>query len=104
MARIGLTDEGAALFGVRDSSVRISYRQGPLLAPGEQPGLEDFELLASFETEIAKNGAPRGVMVGTAAIVRGRFGKGRVLAMSPHPEKTKGLDGFVRSAVTWLAD
>jgi glutamine amidotransferase-like uncharacterized protein len=102
--RIGLTEKGAALFGVHDKSVRISYRQGPLLAPGEQPGIEDFELLASYESEIPRKGVPRGVMVGTAAIVRGRFGKGRVLAMSPHPEKTKGLTGFVRSAVAWLGN
>ena len=42
-------------------------------------------------------------MADTPAIARGRYGKGRVLVMSPHPEQTKGLHSLVRTAVLWLA-
>jgi hypothetical protein len=52
---------------------------------------------------MAKKGAPSGVMKGTTAIAAAEFGKGRVICISPHPEKTKGLDGFIRHAVTWVA-
>ena len=101
-AQLGLTEAGVALFGAPEKALQIYYGQGPLLAPGHHPELEDFELLATYDSEIAKKGIPRGVMIGTAAIVRGRFGKGRVLAMSPHPERTKGLDGYIRAATLWL--
>jgi hypothetical protein len=57
--------------------------------------------LASYRTEIAKRGAPKGVMAGTPAIVRVRYGKGRVFVISPHPEKTRGLGGIARSAIVW---
>jgi hypothetical protein len=40
-------------------------------------------------------------MKGTTAAALGTFGRGRVFCFSPHPEKTPGLDGFVRAAVTW---
>jgi hypothetical protein len=60
-------------------------------------------MLAAFETEIAKNGAPRGVMKGTTAIARGNFGDGRVVCFSPHPEQTPGRESFVSSAVRWAA-
>ena len=81
---------------------QVYYGQGPLLAPGGHPEIEDFELLAAYDSEIAKKGVPKGVMIGTAAIVRGHYGEGRVIAMSPHPEKTKRLHGYVRAAALWL--
>jgi hypothetical protein len=40
-------------------------------------------------------------MVGTTAMARGTFGKGHVVAISPHPEKTDGLDNIVRRVVEW---
>jgi hypothetical protein len=55
--------------------------------------------MANFKTEMAKNGAPEGVMTGTTAIARGRFGQGRVICFSPHPEMTAGLDVFVEDAI-----
>jgi glutamine amidotransferase-like uncharacterized protein len=103
MVLIRLTRTGREMLGGAGAFASIWYAQGPLLAPGEDPEIPDFETLALFRSEIAKNGAPRGVMVGTPAIVRGRFGKGRVVAMSPHPERTPGREGYVRAAVAWLA-
>lgn len=83
--------------------VTIYYAQGPLLAPAGKPEIPDYERLAVFETEIAKNGAPAGVMKGTTAAARGTFGQGRVFCFSPHPEKTTGLEPLVESAVRWAA-
>jgi hypothetical protein len=83
--------------------IDCTYHQGPLLAPGHEKDLPPYEPIATFETEIAKNGAPKGVMIGTTAMARGIFGKGHVVAISPHPEKTDGLDNIVRRAVEWSA-
>jgi hypothetical protein len=41
-------------------------------------------------------------MVGTTAIARGRFGQGRVICFSPHPEMTEGLDSFVEHAINFV--
>jgi glutamine amidotransferase PdxT len=84
-------------------NVICNYHQGPLLAPGHEEGLAPYEPIATFATEIAKNGAPTGVMVGTTAMARGVYGKGHVVAISPHPEKTDGLDNIVRRLVEWAA-
>lgn len=59
----------------------------------------DYVLLGAYETEIAKNGAPSGVMIGTTAIAAGTFGRGKVVCFSPHPEKTDGLGSFVHRAI-----
>jgi hypothetical protein len=84
--------------------VTVRYNQGPLLAPADKKGVPEYEPLASFETEVAENGAPRGVMKGTTAIARAEFGTGRVVCFSPHPEQTPGLKSLVRQAVRWAAD
>jgi glutamine amidotransferase-like uncharacterized protein len=94
---------GQSALAVDDETVAIHYNQGPLLAPGENDEIADYELLAAFESEIAENGAPTGVMKGTTAIARGTFGQGRVVCFSPHPEKTPACNGLLRAAVRWAA-
>ncbi len=81
----------------------IYYENGPLLGPATKSDIPDFESLAEFETEIAENGAPKGVMKGTIAIARGKFGEGRVVCFRPHPEKTRGCESFLTEGVGWAA-
>ena len=100
---IRLSDEGKALLKRPEQpQVSISYRQGPLLAPAGKPGLPPYKELARYVGEVALKGAPKGVMPGTTAIAAAEFGKGRMVCFSPHPEKTPGLEDFLRHAVTWI--
>ena len=97
-----LSASGAKFFQCGEGEMAIHYAQGPLLARREwnDDDVPDYESLAIFETEIAKNG---GVMAGTSAAVRSHFGKGRVFCFSPHPELTDGLHHLIPLAVQWLA-
>jgi hypothetical protein len=99
---IELTPAGRELLRTTNQKFPIHYAQGPLLAPANRPEIEDYEEMANFKTEIAKNGAPEGVMIGTTAIARGRFGQGRVICFSPHPEMTAGLEAFVQDAIDYV--
>jgi glycerophosphoryl diester phosphodiesterase len=103
--KIRLTPDGRNLLGLGedDSVLRIEYWQGPLLAPAGRSDLPPYRPLATFETEMAENGAPKGVMVGTTAVAAAPFGDGRVICLSPHAELTPGLDGVVRRAIGWAA-
>ena len=101
--QLKISPVGQASFGVKKESCTIHFENGPLLGPGEKDDMSDYEVLAAFDSEIAENGAPAGVMKGTAAIARGTFGKGRVVCFSPHPEKTPGCKVFLQSAVRWAA-
>lgn len=97
--KIALTPSGQHVLAVRESSVGIHYGQGPLLVPGGDPDLADYQTLAHYTTSIARNGAPATAMQGTTAIALGTFGRGRVLCFSPHPELTDGLESMVHRAV-----
>ena len=99
---IELTSKGRETLRTTNQKLPIHYAQGPLLAPANRPDIEDYEEMATFKTEIAKNGAPKGVMIGTTAIARGRFGQGRVICFSPHPEMTAGLEAFVQDAIDYV--
>lgn len=101
--QITLTKKGRDLLGVKDEKVTIYYHQGPLLAPANDPNIPAYESLGTFATEIAKNGAPKGVMPGTTAIAAATFGKGRVWCFSPHPERTEPLQGMVHCSILWAA-
>jgi hypothetical protein len=81
----------------------VYYHQGPLLAPAGRMDLADYREWAKFETEVRKDGVPGGVMPGTTAIAAGEYGQGRVLAISPHPERTDALDHVAALAVRWAA-
>jgi len=98
-----MTPEGKRLLGATDEIVTCYYGQGPLLAPGGSTNVPAYQVLATYNSEMAKKGAPTGVMIGTTAIAVGTYGQGRVFCFSPHPEKTKGLEDYVRRAVRWAA-
>ncbi len=99
-----LSPAGRKALGSDDDEVEVFYGQGPLLAPGGQPEPGPFETLATYATEIAENGAPTGVMVGTTAIARGAFGKGRIICYSPHAEVKDGPNQLVLEGVRWATD
>jgi glutamine amidotransferase-like uncharacterized protein len=100
--QLGVSAEGRKTLAVDKERVTCEYRQGPLLAPGEHPTLPPYIPLATFLTEVAKNGAPEGVMKDTTAVAAAAYGKGKVIAISPHPEKTPGLEGVVRAALAYV--
>lgn len=77
----------------------VQYANGPVLKPDNGKPLSPYEVVAWYHSELAENGTPAGVMTGSPAMVRSRFGQGTVFVSSPHPEKTPGLEGLVRRAV-----
>jgi glutamine amidotransferase-like uncharacterized protein len=102
--KLEFTPLGKELLGYEPEKLYdIRYANGPIYMPAKAEGIPDFEPLAYFRTELAKNGSPVGVMVNSAAMVRGSFGKGRILCSSPHPEATPGMDSWLERAVKWAA-
>lgn len=100
-----LSPKGSEFFQHDGDEMSIHYAQGPLLARREwdDPEVPNYESLAIYSTEIAKNGAPVGVMAGTSAAIRCEYGKGRVFCFSPHPELTDGRHHLIPLVVKWLA-
>lgn len=101
--RFEATDTGAEILGLGRAGIDVHYANGPVLELAHADDIPDFTPLALFTTEMADNGTPQGIMAGSPAAVAGRYGRGRVLCFSPHPEQTPGLENCVLRAVRWVA-
>ena len=96
------TAKGRELLGHPEAEVEVFYGQGPLFAPTNEVGLPSYTELATYGSEIVKNGASSGVMLNTTAISLAEFGEGRVVCFSPHPEKPfMPIHHLVVNAVRW---
>ncbi len=102
MVKLELTEQGRAVLGDQPRQFDCLYFQGPIVGPADVAAVPDFDTLAFFRTEVAKDDTPKGIMVNSPAIFGGSFGKGRVLCFSPHPEQTKGLETLVPRAAAWV--
>lgn len=101
--QLQLTERGREILGNLPDLVEVRYANGPILSPAGKEDLPAYESLAFFRTEISKYAPQEGTMIDTPAIVAARFGAGRVMAISPHPEDTAGLEPLVERAVIWAA-
>lgn len=98
-----LTDAGRELFTDIPEQVEVSYHNGPIVSPKNHPNLPAYQVLAHFRSEQVRYPPQKGTMIHSPAIVEGRFGRGRVIAISPHPEATKGLESMIEHAVRAVA-
>ena len=76
------------MFAEGPRTASIIYNNGPIIQPHNQPHIPDYQVLAEFDAEVAKNQTPAGIMIHSPAVVAGKFGAGDVLCISPHPEQS----------------
>lgn len=74
---------------------RFRYVNGPVLQPSPK-----YTTLATFAGNIGSSTIVS--MVGKPAVVASDYGKGRVVAFSPHPELS-GLGSLLAEAIVWAA-
>ena len=100
-----LTREGRRILGDRKGELKVWYGSGPVIRPGDVPGLVDYTPLAHYRTEKRRDKNPQrvGAMVDTPAIVVAPYGEGRVLISSPHPDFDERFDELVLREVLWAA-
>jgi glutamine amidotransferase-like uncharacterized protein len=82
--RIG--DRAAELMGIPAGTRHFFYHDGPLPAPSDPVPDSEYEVLATYESEVMQKGKAKSPMFGMPAIVFGRYGKGKVFVTIMHPE------------------
>jgi glutamine amidotransferase-like uncharacterized protein len=98
-ARIELTEEGRAVLGDVRGPIDVAFSGGPVFRGSPRDDLPPFVTLAFYRTEVALYAPQRGTMIGTPSIVAAKYGAGRVVAFSLHPESTRGLEYLVKRSV-----
>jgi glutamine amidotransferase-like uncharacterized protein/thiol-disulfide isomerase/thioredoxin len=85
------------------SSRTIWYENGPIFKPAKIDGLPGYVSLVKYVTDLHAKDAPKGQMAGRDAIIAAPYGKGRVVAFGPHPERTPELNHWLVNAIRWTA-
>ena len=98
-----LTDAGKSILGKFPDLVAATYGGGPIFSPAGEPDLPDYVPLAFYRTEEAMSKTQERTLVDTPAIIATRFGKGRVLLFSVHPEGISELEWVVKRAILSVA-
>lgn len=102
--KIALTDEGKKVFEGSQKERTVLYYGGPVVIPGTPVEDTDVKVLARYAGRIVNTCQPDPVeeMVGKAAFLGGRVGKGKVFVSCPHPETKEATFDLVRSGIKFL--
>ncbi|MBQ9431024.1 MAG: hypothetical protein IJU44_05685 [Kiritimatiellae bacterium] len=102
--KVTLTNDGKNVFAGSAANRNVLYYGGPVLVPGSPVEDSDVKVLARYAGRIVNTCQPESVeeMVGKAAFVGGRVGKGKVFLSCPHPEKAENNFDLVRSGIKFL--
>ncbi len=96
---VELTGQGRRLFGESLFRFSLAYSGGPVFYRANEWNLSDYETLASYRSEIWKHPFQKGTMIDTPAVLAARFGRGKVILFSPHPESKVESSGLLSRAI-----
>lgn len=99
---VELTPLGKEIFGTQQTILDIYYHNGPVINPTKAIQASNFAPLGYFRGELVNRHGTRGLMTNSPAIFLGRFGKGLVIGISPHPEASTLQVNMELNAVRWL--
>lgn len=94
-----LTDEGRSVFGNAEETFKCRYANGIIMQEADRIDLPPPTVLAYFKSEVSHNATTPGAMIDTPAIVSGKYGSGKSVLISPHPENTPGLEHLLPRAL-----
>ena len=102
--KISFTDEGREALGASLTNRTVMYWGGPVLIPGKPVADTDVKVLGRYAGRLINTCSPKPVaeMLGKAAFVGGRVGKGKVFISCPHPEKSEANFDIVRGGIRYL--
>lgn len=99
---IELTPMGNEIFGTKERIIEVLYHNGPVVDASHVTPASDFIPLGYYRSELVERGGKRGLMNGAPAMFFGRFGKGLVIGISPHPEANIHQVYMEMNAIRWL--
>jgi glutamine amidotransferase-like uncharacterized protein len=98
-----LTDTGRKLLKLKDIELPdIYYHNGPVWKIFSEDIKKYSNVLAVFSEDIYAKDGTAGEAPDTPAIIYEKFGIGKVIAISPHFEKSKGHEYIIKSVIRFL--
>jgi len=83
---VDFPEAGAKILGIAPGRYKVRYSGGPIPVPGKEIDGGSGEVLAVYKNTVSSFNKPEGNFFGEAAVIFGKFGKGKVIATGFHPE------------------
>ena len=99
---VEISQDAATMLGLQGHHT-VRYQNGPIISRGTSKIAPDYEVLANFRSENFLYDVQKGTMTDQPAILRAKFGKGQVIAISPHFESSPGKELVVLNAIKRVA-
>jgi hypothetical protein len=82
----------------------LRYHGGPVLLKNSAIEIADIRAVANYACDgvFATNSLKKPVMAGSPAFIAGTFGKGRIVATSPHPESFLHTQDMIRGGLKYI--
>ena len=96
---VDVSARGSQVLDIRPGRYKVRYNGGPIPCPGDKPGEGWGEGLAVYGNTVSYFDKPEGNFYGDFAILHGQFGKGKVIAISFHPESFESTHCIALGAV-----
>jgi hypothetical protein len=98
-----ITEAGKKILKLKDMELSdIYYHNGPVWKIFDSSRKNTSKVLALFKDDIYAECGTAGQASGTPAIIYDDFGIGKVIAISPHFEKSKGQEYVIAKAIRFL--
>lgn len=93
-----ITELGKEIFSTQKDSVVLHYHGGPIA----EPLSDDIQVILKIKEGIPMQVPGDNYTVNKIAGVFANYGKGNIIALSPHFEKTKGQEYMLANAINFL--
>lgn len=93
-----ITEFGKEIFSTQKDSVILDYHGGPIAEPLNK----DIEVILRFKEGVPMQVPGDNYTIGKIAGVFANYGKGDIIAISPHFEKSKGQEYMLANAINFL--
>lgn len=96
---IEITEPGAKRLGIKPGRYTVRYHGGPVLRPGPATGKGEGEVLAVYKNSAGWPDRAPYNFVNTPSAIYGTYGKGKVVAVSFHPESWEATHGIALGCI-----
>jgi glutamine amidotransferase-like uncharacterized protein len=99
-----ITQKGSEVFKTNIKSARLYFHGGPIFNANKDNDSE-IEVLMNFDGEVPHaEGGIKDFTDGKIAAVISKYGKGEILTISPHIEKTTNMDELLSNGIKYLIE
>ena len=92
-----VTDKGQEIFNTHLNEIKLRYHGGPVMK-----AVGNVEILLTFADEVPHDTEIQDFSKGKVAATYSTYGKGKILTISPHIEKTEPANYLLANAVNYL--